>query len=200
MGFIREVYSDNRAGLVVAFGRGETSENYFAGDSVEEAMKHFNLYLKGYEMYVKTEDEKAIEKLGIKTEDAAEFRSTVNEIIGTLTDEQALAAPVLFPVWQAEVEYKTGDRVRYEGKLYKVIQDHNSQIGWEPIVATSLFASLLTDEETGEILEWVQPDSTNAYSIGDKVLFKGATYESLIDNNVWSPEDYPAGWNEITTD
>ena len=197
MGFIREIYSDNRAGLVVAFGRGETSENYFAGDSVEEAMKHFNLYLKGYEMYVKTEDEKAIEKLGIKTEDAAEFRSTVNEIIGTLTDEQALAAPVLFPVWQAEVEYKTGDRVRYEGKLYKVIQDHNSQIGWEPIVATSLFASLLTDEETNEILEWVQPDSTNAYSIGDKVLFEGATYESLIDNNVWSPADYPEGWNLI---
>lgn len=199
MGFIREIYSDNRAGLVVAFGRGETSENYFAGDSIEEAMKHFNLYLKGYEMYVKTEDEKAIEKLGIKTEDAAEFRSTVNEIIGTLSDEQAIAAPVLFPVWQADVAYKAGDRVRYEGKLYKVLQDHNSQLDWEPISAPSLFASLLTDKEEPEnILPWVQPDSTNAYSIGDKVLFEGATYESLIDNNVWSPADYPAGWNLIT--
>ena len=176
MGFIREIYSDNRAGLVVAFGRGETSENYFSGDSIEEAMKHFNLYLKGYEMYVKTEDEKAIEQLGINTEDAAEFRSTVNEIIGTLTDEQALAAPVLFPVWQAEVEYKAGDRVRYEGKLYKVLQDHNSQLDWEPISAPSLFASLLTDEEDPEnILPWVQPVSTNAFSIGDKVHFEGAT-------------------------
>ena len=197
MGFIKEVYSNKRAGLVVAFGRGESSDKYFAGDSIEEAMKHFNIYLKGSEMYVKTEDEQAIENLGIKAEEAVQFRSTVNEIIGTLTDEQALAAPVLFPVWQAEVEYKTGDRIRYEGKLYKVIQDHNSQIGWEPIVAASLFAILLTDEETGEILEWVQPDSTNAYSIGDKVLFEGATYESLIDNNVWSPADYPAGWNII---
>ena len=197
MGFIKEVYSNNRAGLVVAFGRGESSDKYFAGDNIEEAMKHFNLYLKGYEMYVKTEDEKAIEQLGINAEDAAEFRSTVNEIIGSLTDEQALAAPVLFPVWQAEVEYKAGDRVRYDGKLYKVIQDHNSQLGWEPIVAASLFAVLLIDEETDEILEWVQPDSTNAYSIGDKVLFEGATYESLIDNNVWSPADYPNGWKEI---
>lgn len=198
MGFIREIYSDNRAGLVVAFGRGETSENYFSGDSIEEAMKHFNLYLKGYEMYVKTEDEKAIEQLGINTEDAAEFRSTVNEIIGTLTDEQALAAPVLFPVWQAEVEYKAGDRVRYEGKLYKVLQDHNSQLDWEPISAPSLFASLLTDEEDPEnILPWTQPDSTNAYSIGDKVIFEEEIYESLIDNNVWSPADYPAGWSKI---
>lgn len=198
MGFIKEVYSNNRAGLVVAFGRGETTENYFSGDSIEEAMKHFNMYLKGYEMYIKTEDELAIENLAIKAEDAAEFRSTVNEIIGTLTDEQAIAAPVLFPVWQADVTYKAGDRVRYEGKLYKVLQDHNSQLDWEPISAPSLFAGLLTDEEEPEnILPWVQPDSTNAYSIGDKVIFEEEVYESLIDNNVWSPADYPAGWSKI---
>lgn len=198
MGFIKEVYSNNRAGLVVAFGRGETTENYFSGDSIEDAMKHFNIYLKGYEMYIKTEDELAIENLAIKAEDAAEFRSTVNEIIGTLTDEQAIAAPVLFPVWQADVAYKAGDRVRYEGKLYKVLQDHNSQLDWEPISAPSLFAGLLTDEEEPEnILPWVQPDSTNAYSIGDKVIFEEEIYESLIDNNVWSPVDYPAGWSKI---
>ena len=198
MGFIKEVYSNNRAGLVVAFGRGETTENYFSGDSIEDAMKHFNIYLKGYEMYIKTEDELAIENLAIKAEDAAEFRSTINEIIGTLTDEQAIAAPVLFPVWQADVAYKAGDRVRYEGKLYKVLQDHNSQLDWEPISAPSLFAGLLTDEEEPEnILPWVQPDSTNAYSIGDKVIFEEEVYESLIDNNVWSPADYPAGWSKI---
>ena len=198
MGFIKEVYSNNRAGLVVAFGRGETTKDYFSGDSIEEAMKHFNIYLKGYEMYIKTEDELAIENLAIKAEDAAEFRSTVNEIIGTLTDEQAIAAPVLFPVWQADVAYKAGDRVRYEGKLYKVLQDHNSQLDWEPISAPSLFASLLTDEEEPEnILPWTQPDSTNAYSIGDKVIFEEEIYESLIDNNVWSPADYPAGWSKI---
>ena len=32
---------------------------------------------------------------------------------------------------------------------------------------------------------------------GDKVKFNGKTYESLIDNNIWSPEAYPAGWKEI---
>ena len=105
--------------------------------------------------------------------------------------------PVLFPVWQINIAYKKGDRVRYNGKLYKVIQEHTSQLGWEPLVAPSLFASLLVDEETNKILDWVQPDSTNAYSIGDKVIFNEKTYESLIDNNVWSPEDYPAGWAEI---
>lgn len=197
MGFIKEIYSDNRAGLIVLFGRGENSNTYFNGDSVEAAMEYFNLYLKNNQLYVKTEDEQAIENLGIKTEDAIEFRTTIDSIIETLSDEQAIMTPVLFPVWQINIAYKKGDRVRYNGKLYKVIQEHTSQLGWEPLVAPSLFASLLVDEETNKILDWVQPDSTNAYSIGDKVIFNEKTYESLIDNNVWSPEDYPAGWAEI---
>lgn len=35
---------------------------------------------------------------------------------------------------------------------------------------------------------------------GDKVHFTTAddpVYESLIDNNVWSPESYPQGWREV---
>ena len=33
--------------------------------------------------------------------------------------------------------------------------------------------------------------------IGDKVKFEGKVYQSLIDNNVWSPSDYPQGWEEV---
>lgn len=45
--------------------------------------------------------------------------------------------------------------------------------------------------------EWKQPDSTNPYMKGDKVTYNGKTYESVIDNNVWSPDTYPAGWKEF---
>ena len=30
-----------------------------------------------------------------------------------------------------------------------------------------------------------------------EVHYKGKVYESLIDNNVWSPEAYPQGWKLI---
>lgn len=196
MGFIKEVYSNNRAGLVVAFGRGSTSANYFDGDSVEEAMNHFNIYLKENNLYVKTEDETAIEALAIKAEDAVEFRSTVDAIINTLTDEQAIGAPVLFPVWQKDVKYKIGDRVRYEGRLYKVIQEHNSQIDWTPATSPSLFASLLIDEENGNILEWVQPDSTNPYCLNSKVIHNGKFWISTADGNIWEPDTIGAPWIE----
>lgn len=29
-------------------------------------------------------------------------------------------------------------------------------------------------------------------------MFNGSAYESLIDNNVWSPSEYPQGWKLIS--
>jgi len=45
--------------------------------------------------------------------------------------------------------------------------------------------------------EWEQPDSTNPYQIGDRVMFEGQIYESVISNNIWSPTQYPAGWKLV---
>jgi hypothetical protein len=33
--------------------------------------------------------------------------------------------------------------------------------------------------------------------MGDKVMFEGHIYESVINNNIWSPAAYPAGWSLI---
>lgn len=54
-----------------------------------------------------------------------------------------------------------------------------------------------TEEPTDEeVAEWVQPDSTNPYMTGDRVLHNGSTWESTVDNNVWEPGVY--GWAEVT--
>ena len=90
--------------------------------------------------------------------------------------------------------YVIGDKVVYTDKLYKVLQNHTSQESWTPDAASSLFAKY---RPSGSVEEWLQPDSTNPYMINDLVIFKGKTYESTIDNNVWSPTAYPAGWKEL---
>ena len=41
------------------------------------------------------------------------------------------------------------------------------------------------------------PMSTSPYMIGDCCTDCGKTYRSTMDNNVWSPVDYPAGWEEV---
>lgn len=117
--------------------------------------------------------------------------------LASIEDEIALIIPEVFPVWSANnVQYKKDDRVTYNGVLYKVLTAHTSQENWKPDVAPSLFVKVLVQE--GEILDWEQPSAGNAYMKGDKVRYNGKVYESLIDNNVWSPEGYPAGWLEIT--
>ena len=111
------------------------------------------------------------------------------------TDETALTVPTIYPAWREGVTYTTGQRVRHDGTLYKILQDHTSQADWTPDAAPSLFAKvLIPDPET--ILEWEQPDSTNPYAKGDNVTHNGKTWISDIDGNVWEPGVY--GWNEVT--
>ena len=73
---------------------------------------------------------------------------------------------------------------------------HTAQSDWTPENAPSLWARVLIPDEN-VIPEWEQPDSTNAYMVGDKVMFEGHIYESAINNNIWSPSTYPAGWTLI---
>lgn len=115
-----------------------------------------------------------------------------------ISDDAALKMPDYFPTWDGNGHsYAAGDRVVYNDVLYKVLQGHTSQSTWTPDAAPSLFAKVLTST-TGEPLPWEKPDSTNPYMTGDRVIFDGKIYESMQDNNVWSPADYPAGWKEVT--
>lgn len=116
------------------------------------------------------------------------------------TDEEALKVKALYPDWEDMAEGSTlavGQRVNYNDVLYKVIQEHQKQLAWNPVEAPSLFAKVLIPDEN-VIPEWEQPDSTNPYKTGDKVSYNGNAYVSLIDGNVWNPEEYPQGWELIT--
>ena len=128
-------------------------------------------------------------------QDTAKALEMLGVNFDSLTDEQALQVPNVFPLWKVGVQYLVGERILFDGKLYKVLTQHKSQEDWQPDVAPSLFAKVIVGND--QPLEWQQPDSTNPYMKGDKVLFNGKVYASLIDNNVWSPTDYPAGWEEL---
>ena len=129
--------------------------------------------------------------------DIADMKSEYQTSLMSISDDVALKIPDVFPVWSSDgVEYKKDTKLTYNGILYKVLQDHTSQVSWMPDVAPSLFAKVLVSDD-GTPQEWQQPDSTNAYMTGDRVTFEGHVYESLIDNNVWSPSAYPQGWKLI---
>ena len=134
--------------------------------------------------------------MGTLVDLAVKLRPFIEKAASNLDDADALEAVQLFPQWDDSTRYKEGDRVRFQNTLYKCLLDHIAQPTWSPITSPSLWAKVLIPDP--QVLpEWEQPDSTNAYQIGDKVTFEGKTYESVIANNIWSPAAYPAGWKEI---
>lgn len=55
------------------------------------------------------------------------------------------------------------------------------------------------DEPTDEYPPYVQPTGAHdAYNTGDKITYNGKKYECLMNGCVWSPDDYPQGWKEVT--
>lgn len=103
-----------------------------------------------------------------------------------------------FLEWKTGVNYKANTLLQYEGLLYRVLQEHTSQVDWTPDKTPALYKVLAINENG--IMEWARPiSSVDAYMIGDECMFNGVHKRSTIDNNVWSPDEYPAGWEDVIT-
>lgn len=92
--------------------------------------------------------------------------------------------------------YRLGAEVTHEDKTW--ISTTPSNV-WEPGV-TGWREKPAENPDTGEVSvpEFRQPlGDHDAYKKGDKVSFGGVVYESLIDGNVWSPEEYAQGWKIV---
>lgn len=136
---------------------------------------------------------------------ALEMRKALQLFVGTLDVdtqlEKMLEIPSVFPAYEVGKAYKTKGVFSYgindvgDPQLYQVLQDHTSAEEWTPDTATSLYKKIGVTEEGYP--EWVQPlGATDAYNTGDIVSYNGTLYRSTIDGNVWSPDAYPAGWEE----
>jgi hypothetical protein len=125
---------------------------------------------------------------------ARRLRPIIEDSSASLSDEEALNAPELFPVWNGNgIPYVVGARVQYNVKLYKCVQAHTSQADWTPDTAVSLWIEV--PDPSQEWPEWKQPvGSHDAYQQGDKVSHNEKHWISDVDSNVWEPGVY--GWTE----
>lgn len=137
----------------------------------------------------------------ITVERAKKLRAVIEQGVAALNLDNAAALDCveLFPAWENGTAYIVGQRRQFGGKLYSCILAHTSQADWTPPAAVSLWSPVTINPETGYD-EWKQPAGAHdAYNKGDRVVYNGKVYESLIDGNTWSPDTYPAGWKEVET-
>lgn len=128
----------------------------------------------------------------ISREKARLLRKLIERMSAELPDSDAFDAAELFPMWALK-DYAVGDRVQYEGNLYKCIQAHTAQSDWTPDTAVSLWVKV--DDPAVEWPEWHQPQGAHdAYAMGDKVSHNEKHWISDVDANIWEPGVY--GWSE----
>lgn len=128
----------------------------------------------------------------ISTAEARKMRAEIEERAKELPDSTAFEVPYMFPQWKIK-DYQTGDRVQYNGLLYKCLQSHTAQADWTPDVSVSLWVRV--DDPSIEWPEWRQPvGAQDAYAKGSKVSHNDKHWVSTADNNVWEPGVY--GWDE----
>lgn len=130
---------------------------------------------------------------------AEQFRRALQIYTQSLTDEQALEVATVFPKYQVNKFYKADELFTYgfnvvgDPQLYRVVQEHTSQSDWEPDKTASLYTAIGLNEQGYAV--WSRPTGAHdAYNTGDIVDYNGTLYQSLIDGNVYSPDEYAAGW------
>ena len=103
------------------------------------------------------------------------------------TDEQALKVPSLYPAWRPGMDCKAGDRVQRGGALYKALQDHTSQDGWEPENAPSLWTEIC-ETHAGTLDDPIPYSGNMALEAGKYYSQSGAVYLCTRDtvNPVYS--------------
>lgn len=138
------------------------------------------------------------------TQAAEQTRRALQLFAGTLTDEQAMEVATIYDAWSVGKAYCVGEFLTYgvndvgDPQLYKVAQAHTSQEDWLPSENPALYTAIGLDEHGYPV--WSQPTGAHdAYNEGDIVDYNGKLYKSLVDGNVYSPDAYPVGWEEVTS-
>ena len=94
----------------------------------------------------------------MRKSDALRYRGVIEQAAQSLDDVTALTAITLHPAWAPGTEYPAGRKVQRSGKLWRCMQAHTSQPGWEPEHAPSL---------------WEQINETHAGTLTDPIPYSG---------------------------
>ena len=96
-------------------------------------------------------------------------------------DNTALRMKEFYPEWAAGVEYAVGFKVKHDGKLWRVIQAHTSQVGWEPGVVASLYEQI-NETHSGTIDDPIPYDGNMELKAGLHYMQDWAIYLCTRDS------------------
>lgn len=109
-------------------------------------------------------------------------RMLITQQINTLTvdDNTALRMTEFYPEWAVGTEYTIGYKVQRNGKLWRCIQAHTSQTGWEPENAASLWTEIC-ESHAGTLEDPIPYSGNMALESGKYYMQDGKVYRCTRD-------------------
>ena len=95
-------------------------------------------------------------------------------------DNTALRMVDYYPEWAAGQAYTAGYKVQHGGKLWRCIQAHTSQAGWEPENAPSLWTEIC-ESHTGTLDDPIPYSGNMALESGKYYIQDGVVYRCTRD-------------------
>lgn len=133
----------------------------------------------------------------ITTKRAYELRAMIEKAAGAgLDDKDGSAAVELYPVLVGGGELvSAGTRINWKGVLKRAAVDL-----WDTAENTPEAAPTLWEDVPYKNGVRIIPETITAglaFAKDELGYWGDDLYKSLIDNNVWTPEAYPAGWKKV---
>ena len=106
------------------------------------------------------------------------IRQQVNTLV--VDDNTALRMRSFYPEWEIGKSYEAGYKVQYGGKLWRTIQPHTSQDGWQPDRAASLFTQI-NETHDGTLYDAIPYEGNMALVSGLHYTQDGVVYRCTRD-------------------
>lgn len=117
---------------------------------------------------------------------------------GTALIDRENDIPDFDPDRHQYLNWSAGQAVCDDGQVWKLIQPYDSTIYKDSPAQMRAQWSLMHTKDPSKAKPFVPAQGTSGmYMTGECCFENGKVYRSKIDNNVWEPTAYPAGWEEV---
>lgn len=126
-------------------------------------------------------------------EHARKMRPFLIKAAQSLDDKDASKVPQFFYVMKYDGSLiKAGTRINWFGELKQAAVDLWDAVENNPVNAPTLWQDIAYKQ--GIRIIPANITATEKFAKGERGWWHDEVYESLIDSNVYTPEQYPAGW------
>ena len=125
--------------------------------------------------------------------EALKLRAIIETAVASLDDKTASTAPTLFPRLKQDGSLiKAGTRINYNGSIKRAAVDLWDTADNSPDNAPTLWEDILYRDGYRIIPDVITAGT--AFALDELGWWGDKLYKSLLSANVYTPEQYPNGW------